>query len=394
MEYNPFLPDVRENPYPYYAYLRNHAPVYQVPNIGFWAVSRYEDVLSVLRNPQIFSSASFFAALTGDLNPFAPEAPAIISMDPPSHTRLRKLVNRAFTPRRIAGLETHLRAVVQHLLGQMEKEGTCDLVRDLAIPLPVIAIAELLGVPPERRLDFRRWTDAIVIAANGAVGTTPEEREEIQQTFREFRAYFQAAITSYRQEPKDNLLSDLVRAEEEKQTLTAEEILSLAVIVLLGGSETTTNLISSAVVALLNHPEQMAMVRANHALVPNVLEETLRYEAPIQWFPRQAMQEVQIAGTTVPAGSMLMAMYGSANHDERKFPEPDRFDIMRNLEGHLTFGFGIHFCLGSQLARLEARVALEGFLGRFVHIARKDERITWIDSILARGPKTLPLMLG
>ncbi|MGH7965908.1 MAG: cytochrome P450 [Candidatus Binatia bacterium] len=146
-------------------------------------------------------------------------------------------------------------------------------------------------------------------------------------------------------------------------------------------------------VALLDYPQAMARVRANPALVPNVLEETLRYEAPIQWVPRQAMQDVQIAGRTLPAGSMVMVLYGSANHDERKFADPERFDIMRNLEGHLTFGFGIHFCLGAQLARLEARVALEGLLGRFPRLARMDERITWIDSILSRGPKTLPLVV-
>ncbi|MGH7962204.1 MAG: cytochrome P450, partial [Candidatus Binatia bacterium] len=350
-------------------------------------------VLSMLRNPQVFSSASFFASLTGDLSPFAPEAPAMISMDPPSHTRLRKLVNRAFTPRRVASLETHLRAVTQQLLEPMGTGGTCDLVRDLAVPLPVIAIAELLGVPPERRHDFRRWTDAIVRAANGAA-VTEEERPEIRQLFVEFRAYFQAAITAYRQTPSDNLLSDLVRAEEEQQTLTGEEILSLAVLLLLGGSETTTNLIGSAVLALLDHPQMLATVRANPALTPNVLEETLRYEAPIQWFPRQAMQEVHIAGTTVPAGTMLMALYGSANHDEGKFPDPERFDILRNPEGHLTFGFGIHFCLGAQLARLEARVALEGLLRRFPHLARTGERITRVESIIARGPKTLPLTVS
>lgn len=393
MDYNPFSAEVRENPYPYYTYLRQHAPVYQVPGTSFWAVSRYEDVFSILKNPQVFSSATFFAALTGDLNPFSPEAPAMISMDPPSHTRLRKLVNRAFTPRRVASLEARLRAVAQQLLGQMAAEETCDLVRDLAIPLPVIVIAELLGVPPERRHDFRRWTDAILRAANGAA-VSQEEGVEIRQIFVEFRAYFQAAIVAYRQEPRDNLLSDLVRAEEENQTLTGEEILSLALLVLLGGSETTTNLIGSAVMALLANPQTMAQVRANPALVPNVLEETLRYEAPIQWFPRQAMQEVQIAGTTLPAGSMVMAMFGSANHDERKFPDPERFDIMRNPEGHLTFGFGNHFCLGAQLARLEAKVALEGLLARFPHLARTDERITWVESIIARGPKTLPLVLG
>ena len=390
MEYNPFLPEVRENPYPYYTYLRQHAPVYQVPGVGFWVISRYDDVLSVLKNPQVFSSAVLTAFLAGDLTPFSPEAPAFISTDPPDHTRLRKLVNRAFTPRRIASLESRLREVTQQLLAAMATQETCDLVRDLAIPLPIIAIAELLGVPPERRHDFKRWASALIKAGSrGAL--TQEEDAQIRQSFAEFRGYFQAAIESCRLHPGDNLLSDLVRAEEEEQRLTAEEVLSLALLTLLGGAETTTNLIGNAMLALLNHPEQLAKVRDNPALVPNVVEETLRYDAVVQLWPRQAMQEVEIAGTTLPAGTVLMFMLGSANRDERKFQEPDRFDIHRNTEGHLGFGFGIHFCLGSQLARLETKVALEMLLKQFPYLARTDEPFTRIDFPFFRGLKTLPL---
>jgi len=390
MDYNPFLPEVQYNPFPYYAYLREHAPVYQVPGVGFWAISRYEDVLAILRDPHLFSSGGFVSAVVGESNPWPPEAPAMLEIDPPEHTRLRRLANRAFTPRRIANLEQHVREVMRDLLAQVPAPGECDLVQELSGPLPTIVIAELLGVPPQRRHDFKRWTENIVKSTTGAV-LTPEDRTQIRQSIDEFRAYFLRAIEAYRRQPGDNLLSDLVRAEEEQQRLTGEEILSVAILLLIAGSETTTNLIGHAMLALLNQPQDLARVRANPALIPNLLEETLRYDGPIQLFPRQAMQGVEVAGTVIPAGSMVLALIGSANRDERKFPDPDRFDLTRNAEGHVGFGFGVHFCLGSQLARLEARVAVEEILGRFPHLERKDEPVTRIESLLFRGLKTLPL---
>src|SRR5712692_4231904 len=221
MEYKPFLPEVRENPYPYYAELRRHAPVYQVEGVGFWAVSRYDDVFSILRNPQVFSSSILVAAVMGDSNPFPPEAPAIVGCDPPDHTRLRKLVNRAFTPRRIASLESHIREVTRHLIEQIPTQGEFDLVRELSAPLPTIAIAELLGVPPERREDFKRWTNDLASGTNGTA-VTSEDRARIRRSITDIQAYFQEAITAYRRQPGDNLISDLVRAEEEHQTLTSE----------------------------------------------------------------------------------------------------------------------------------------------------------------------------
>ncbi|MGH7962933.1 MAG: cytochrome P450 [Candidatus Binatia bacterium] len=393
MQYNPFVPDVQENPYPYYAYLREHAPVYQVPGLGFWAVSRYDDVLSILKNPAVFSSAGLLSAMLGDLNPWVPEAPPLQSSDPPSHTRLRRLANRAFTPRRMASIEAHLREVAQHLLEPMAAQGAWDLVHDLAIPFPVIAIAELLGVPPERRHDFKQWTDSFVIATKGAA-VTPDEHQQTRQSFAEFRTYFQEAIESCRRQPADTLLSDLVRAEEDHQMLTAEEVLSLAVLVLVGGSETTTNLISNATLALLDHPEQLAKVRANPTLVPYLIEETLRYDAPVQWSARQTTQEVEIAGATLAAGAVVLALFASTNRDERKFPDPDRFDILRNTDGQLGFGFGIHFCLGAQLARLEAKIVLEALLERCPRLTRTDAPVTHIESSFLRGLKTLPLVVS
>ncbi|MGH8006498.1 MAG: cytochrome P450, partial [Candidatus Binatia bacterium] len=297
----------------------------------------------------------------------------------------------AFTPRRVASLEAHIREVVQRLIEPLAAQGEFDLVRDLAIPLPVMAIAELLGVPPERYPDFKRWVNSLLGAATAS---SQEDRDRILQCIAEWRAYFQAAIAAYHEKPGDNLLSDMVRAEEENQVLTDEEILSQAIIILIGGVETTTNLIANAILALFDHPDQFAKVRANLGLVPNLVEETLRYEPPVVGLMRQATQEITLSGTTLPAGAIVLFLLASANHDERKFPDPERFDILRNAEGHLGFGYGIHFCLGAQLARLEAKVTLETLLRQFPRLARTDAPITRVQSPFVRGPQTLPLVGG
>jgi cytochrome P450 len=389
VDYNPLSPAVQENPFPYYAYLRRHAPVAWLEPFQSWAVSRYYDVDYALKTPQLFSSASFLSQAIGDLNP-VPEAPSLISSDPPAHTRVRKLVNKAFTPRLIAALEPRLRAITAHLLEHILSRSEFDLVRDLATPLPVIVIAEMLGVEPERRDDFKRWSDDLVRGSNRPTAET--ERAHIRQSGAALRAYLQEVIDQRRKEPREDLITALIRAEEERQVLSANEILSLTVLLLLAGNETTTNLLGNTILTLLDHPAELAKVCANRALVPSLVEEVLRYESPVQLIIRQTTREVELSGTTIPAGATVFLLLGSANRDERKFPDPDRFDVLRNPRDHLAFGYGIHYCLGAELARLEAKVALEALLFQCPPFSRKIDRVPRVASLLVRGPERLPLV--
>ena len=389
MEYNPMLPEVKENPYPYYAYLRGHAPAYQIEGLGFWALSRYDDVDFVLKNPSLFSSSTFLANMLGDLNP-VPEAPSLVSCDPPDHTRLRKLINKAFTPRIIRSLEPRIRQVAQELVDQLAGKSEFDLVYDLSSPLPVIVIAEMLGVQSEDRADFKRWSDDIILATNRMF--TAEDEERIRESTAEFRAYFQAVIAARRTDPREDLTTALVQAEEEEQKLDEWEVLSLLTLLLVAGNETTTNLIGNMMLALLDHPEQMEKLRADPSLIPNAIEETLRFDGPVQGLVRQLTQDVEIAETTLPANTLVFPLVASANRDERKFSESERFNITRDTEGHLAFGYGIHYCLGAQLARLEAKIAFEELFGQFPSLAGTNESVTRIESLIIRGPKSVPLV--
>jgi cytochrome P450 len=392
MEFNPFAPEVKRNPYPYFAHLRDHSPVYWVESLKSWAVSRYDDVASIAKNTQLFSSAPIIPAILGDQNP-VPEVNWMISADPPAHTALRKLVNKAFTPRMVAALEPRINEIVAQLLDQIaEKGGEFDLVHDFSTPLPLMVIAQMLGIEPERYREFKQWSDDM-IRATGGEEVSPAERERLRGSMDEMRSYFEQAIAERRRNSREDLIGALVRAEEDHHQLTAREVLAMCLLLLLGGNETTTNLIGSTVLTLLSHSAELAKLRADLTLVPQMIEEMLRYEAPAQALLRQATADTKIAGSTIPAGSGVMILYGSANRDERQFPNPDVFDVTRNPQEHLAFGFGIHYCIGAPLARLEARIAMDAFLRRFPKVSLRDQRREWIDSFVVRGPKSLPLEL-
>jgi len=278
INYTPFSQDVRQGPYPYYAELRHLAPVYQVEGAGLWTVARYDDVLTVLKDHQSFSSApmNFQSARESFLGG---NAATIIGSDPPDHTRLRNLVNRGFTPRRIAALEPRIRAIADDLVAGLSNRAQFDVIADFAIPLPVTVIAEMLGVEPARHVEFKRWSDSVVTLISGA--PTDDQRPLLQGHLAAFRDYFLGVVDERTAHPREDLISTLVRAKEAEKALTAQEVIAFAALLLVAGNETTTNLIGNAIPALLDHPDELAKVRDNPALVSNLVEEALRYDAPV-----------------------------------------------------------------------------------------------------------------
>jgi cytochrome P450 len=390
MEFNPLAPEVKQNPYPHFAHLRDHEPVYWIESLQSWAISRYEDVSAIAKNTQLFSSAPIIPAILGDQNP-VPEVNWLISADPPEHTNLRRLVNKAFTPRMVAALEGRIKEIVAQLLDDIEQRGDFDFVRDFSTPLPLMVIAQMLGIEPERYREFKQWSDDMLRATGGEV--SPEERVRLRGSMNDLQHYFENAIEERRRNPREDLISALVRAEEESLALSAREVLAMCMLLLLGGNETTTNLLGSTVITLLTNPAVLAKVRADLSLVPQMIEEMLRYESPVQAIFRSATRDAEIAGSTIPAGGTMLILYGSANRDERQFPNPDTFDLARNPQDHLGFGFGIHYCIGAPLARLEVKLAMDAFIRRFPQIVMREQRREWVDSFVVRGPKTLPLVV-
>lgn len=400
-DYIPIDPRVRKDPYPYYEVLRREAPVHQiVPGLPFYALSRYDDVVFALHNPQIFSSTAFreilqqppAGALAGNQAALSGHrvflTPMLISVDPPDHAPMRQIVNRGFTPRRIRELEPRIREITAQYLDKALAAGRMDVIADFAIPIPVTVIAELLGVEPARRDEFKHWSDAIVFGLSGVSGEY--RAEDVRRAADDMAEFFDRIADERRRNPRDDLISRIVAAEEG-EVLTTDEVMSFAVLLLIAGNETTTNLIGSAMKALLHNPDALARVQADPSRIPAMLEETLRYESPIQGVPRLVMQDVEIAGTAIRKDSRVMVLMASANRDERRFPDPNRFDIDRNAKDHVAFGHGIHFCLGAALARLEGRVAFEALLARARDFELLTEDILPHDSLLVRGPKALEI---
>jgi cytochrome P450 len=316
-------------------------------------------------------------------------ARSLIASDPPVHGPMRSLVNRGFTPRRMAQLETRVREIARSALAALDGKPDFDIVSQYFMPLPVTVIAELLGVEPERGSDFKRWSDCAVAGSTGGAGLIGPAK--VLEGIAELSRYVMGIVEQRRQDPQDDLISTLVRAEEGETALTPIEVVMFTLVLLVAGNETTTNLLGNTLITLMTHPEELARVRRDPSRIPALVEEMLRYDGPIQFLFRRAREDVEIAGVKIPAGAVVLPLIGSANRDESQFPHADRFDPSRNTQGHLAFGLGIHFCLGASLARLEARVALEELLPRFAAFEHTEPRVQYIDSYLVRGPKKLPL---
>jgi cytochrome P450 len=414
--FDPFSEAQRLDPYPAYAELRRNSPVEKVEKSGAYAVARYADVAYVLRHPELFSSRTMMTAMANTIGSgFAGTAlsPAdaarigeilktmpipigegmrgrsLIGADPPVHGPMRSLVNRGFTPRKISEIEARVRAIARAALDALDGKPDFDIVSEFFMPLPVTVISELLGVEPERRADFKRWSDCAVAAGTGGAGALGLVKA--LEGMSEFTTYLIDIVERRRRDPGDDLISTLIRAEEGETALTPMEVVMFTLLLLVAGNETTTNLLGNALLALMEHPDELARVRRDPRRIPALVEEALRYDGPIQYIFREANQDIELSGVTIPAGAMVLPLLGSANRDDAQFPDADRFDVSRNTQGHLAFGLGIHFCLGASLARLEARVALEELLPRFAHFERSEPHVQYVDSYLVRGPKHLPL---
>ncbi|MEX0776870.1 MAG: cytochrome P450 [Phycisphaeraceae bacterium] len=392
-------PTLLDDPYPVFHRLRREAPVAWSEAWGCWIVTRYDDVSAILQDHARFSSfgrvtnvirRSLPAGELAQLQPLISHySRGLINVDPPDHTRIRRLVQQTFLPRTLDRLKPHVQAIVKELLDDASANRQMDVVRDLAYPLPVTVIAELMGIPAEERDQFKRWSGQIV-----EFQATPRISADVvgrsQKALLELRAYFRDICVQRRAEPREDLISLLVQAEDAGDRLTEEELLSTCVSILIGGHETTTNLITTALWALLNHPEQMRALREDESLIGGAVEEFLRYEAPLQRLGRVAMQDVALRGQAVKQGQTVLLMLGAANRDPAQFPDPDRLDIRRQPNRHVAFGYGVHFCLGAGLARLEAPIAINTMLQRMPNLASQTSRLQWQPGVF-RAPVALPV---
>lgn len=358
---NPLMPQNWDDPYPDYRLLREDHPIYRNEALGFWALTRFDDVLAAALDVNHFSSD--WMGVSGGEGA-ASAGLSILNLDPPRHDELRRLVSRGFTNRRISELESAVRTTAKELLHDIGERGTFDFVDDLAAPLPTIVIADLLGVPREDRDQFRAWSDRFV-RTDPDVSDLEERNAGAGRAREELYDYFQQIVAERRSNPRDDMVSVLVRAESDEEKLSVHEILEFCTLLLVAGNETTTNLISNAAVLLEQHPDQRRDLQRDPALLPGAIEEFLRYESPVQALPRVVSSEVTLHGQQLDPGAFLFLLWGCANRDDREFPEPDTFDIRRRVERHAAFGYGIHYCLGANLARLETRVLFEELLGRF-----------------------------
>jgi hypothetical protein len=359
LTYSPFDPEVMADPYPVYRELRDHAPVYWSSQASCWVLSRYDDVCAALADPATYSSASGIFPTPPGVDMTDLFLPMLIMSDPPRHTQLRHLVSKAFTPRRIAELETHIHTIVDDLLDQVPETGPWDFVSGFAGPLPAIVIADMLGVPRKDRDQFRTWSTTLIQSnpTRGEFGPGLDAAAALYE-------YFSAFLTERRAHPRDDLMTALVQAEVDGEHLSDDELLGFCLLLLVAGHETTTNLLSNSAVILAQHPESRRQLAANPDLVPTSVEELLRYDSPVQGLARTLTRQVDLHGQRMKADDTVLLLFGSANRDDHAFPDADHFDINRRPERQVAFGRGIHFCLGASLARLEARVALQALLAR------------------------------
>ncbi|WP_050429575.1 cytochrome P450 [Chondromyces crocatus] len=379
--------NTRRNPYPVYAELRRNRPVCQVKG-GIWVAARHADVMRIAKDVTSFSSSGFRVILSPPTIGPNPVAESILALDPPNHTQLRALVSRAFTPRNIGRLEGRVTDIANEIGDRLRDMGEADLVAELAGPLPARIIAEILGLDPALHREFKRWGEHLAVITPATVDPLASA---IRSSIGEMERYFKEVIAARRRNPREDIVTDLTRAEVDGVKLSDPQIISFLFLLLSGGFETTVNLIAHAMMILSARPQDHDRLRAEPHMIPAFVEEVLRYEPPLQGLPRVCSADVVIGGQFIPAGSLVVGLIGSANRDESLYHDPDQFDMDREQHGALAFGHGIHFCLGAALARLEGRLSLEALLSRFRRLQQLPGEITYTCAISLRGPIAVPM---
>ncbi len=390
MQFNPLSPEFRQNPYPFYDILRQHAPIYYWDEWDFYFLTRYDDCATLLRDNRLGHgdfNEELFSASQKDL--WQMQKDWVLFKNPPDHTRLRSLVFKAFTPRTVEKLRDTIQAVTNNLLDKVQEKGEIDLIADLAYPLPVTVIAEMLGIPQAEQDQFHGWSNALARSIDLTADTTVYDHAS--QAAAEFTEYLAALAEERRRRPKDDLLSALVAVEDEGERLTANELYATSALLFVAGHETTINLIGNGMLALLRHPDQFKLLQRDSTLGKTAVEEFLRYDSPVQLTSRIVLEEVQLDGQTFPRGTQLSFMLGAANHDPERFENPGQLDITRQNNPHLSFSGGIHYCLGAPLARLEGEIAITTLLQRLPNLQLANETPEYTDNYVLRGLKSLPL---
>jgi cytochrome P450 family 142 subfamily A polypeptide 1 len=342
-------------PHPAFRWMRAHAPVYWDAEGKVWGVALHEDVLEVSRQPDVYGSGQ-------GSRPDSPPIPSMINLDDPAHRRRRGLVSRGFTPRRVGNHEAKIRQICRELVDAIASKGHCDFVAEVAAPLPMILIGDLLGVEPDDRLMLQRWSDELIAATS--ITAAPEAMQSGARAFGEYAEYNRRVVADRRAQPRDDLMSVLVQAVIDGEKLSDDDLLQEGLLILVGGNETTRHVLTGGCEALCRHPEQLRRLAADPSQIPAAVEEMLRWVTPIQNMNRTATRDTVLRGQQIRAGDKLLLLYPSANRDERVFADPFRFDTARDPNPHLAFGFGAHFCLGASLARLELRLLFEELLPR------------------------------
>ena len=403
MQYDLDSPEFLANPYPIFDQMRSNDPIYWSAENSYWILTRYSDIASLIQNENL--SSNRIGAHAGRMpdeakKHFRPFFTAVSSwmlmIDPPDHTRLRGLVNKAFTPRVVENMRALVQRLVDDMLAAVKKQGRMDIMIDLANPLPATVIAELLGVPATDQRKFKTWSDDIALALSGidTAGTKDELfalYELAQKSFLALSDYFMERVVELRRNPQENLLSALAQAEEQGDRLTEDELFANCVLLMIAGHETTTNLIGNGILALLQNPSQREALSSNPDLIVSAVEELLRYDSPVQKMGRIALAEIHVAGKQIKKGELVCFSFAAANRDPEQFESPAQLDITRKPNRHLAFGHGLHYCVGAALARLEGQIAVNSVLRYLPKIQLAHDKLEWYRNFTLRGLKSLPV---